>query len=984
MNSILPGIFFVFLTACLSVNGFSQDDPEIKSTVIGDPTGRTLSGTITADANGNYYTAATENDLGLLVKQDALHNIIWKRNFTFPGSSYSIHPTSLSVIGDTLFGCGFVAQSNIKHGGFYFKVNAQTGSVYWLKSDLTSSGYFNAMRYSNGKYLLTGGFTAPNSTYRGKVLAVSSQDGGLIWETNSLRFEFPTLSQGFRIDFNQATEVINGTMYIVGTAESHGTPSPNISRVILIGIDELSGAVVLKKQFVFANSQFDKGQNIAFDGTNLVITYNNAYWLIGNSSFYGLIKCDLQGNVIFSRSYQMQGNSDAFVSHLNVTNTSYVLFGTLYWTENGAFMLKISQSGVFEECRLIYKPGMEYTSGSSLFHDLDGGTSTFINGKHYFTGNQLPFLANPWAVHQIIVDEDLNIPSDDCAANMPGTQVTIDVPVTTDDLVLVELAAPMTFQDAYNLSDPGTLIVCDGIALSPSQQATCTGASVTANATGFTNPSYYWSNGDSGDSISVTTEDSLFLTVIDVNCCKLIDTIVPVINTYQLTVSLPADTIICSQPGGFYTLVPTVSGPNAPTYVWSNGSGFSSLVVNSSGTYWVDVSDSCFTVRDSIVIQFRPQPVITYTPTVSTCENSFPLSLNPTITPGTAISWSDGVTTTSNIMVSAPGSYTVTATNNCGSVSHTIIVSALPLPDVTLTPQIDTCIQNGDAITLTPVAVNATSLSWSDGSSANSLDVNASGTYTVYATNQCGTDSAVCLVALNFFPELQLPAVLDTCFDETAGFYFTAQGTPGNYLWSNGTNAATTWINQTGIYTCTLSNACGSVSGQMLVNRASTISLSFPEDSILICAHSMNTSDFLIETNYEFELFYDGELVEDPTIEQSGWYAIHAFNDCASAWDSIFVNMQNEQFFYLPNSFTPNADEFNQTFGFKGENVVVREVRIFNRWGEEIFSEERNFTGWDGSYNGAPCPDGVYAVHVIYEDCFGIPVAYEGHVNLLR
>ncbi|MNR63065.1 hypothetical protein D3C85_1852500 [compost metagenome] len=69
---------------------------------------------------------------------------------------------------------------------------------------------------------------------------------------------------------------------------------------------------------------------------------------------------------------------------------------------------------------------------------------------------------------------------------------------------------------------------------------------------------------------------------------------------------------------------------------------------------------------------------------------------------------------------------------------------------------------------------------------------------------------------------------------------------------------------------------------------------------------------------------------------------------------------------------------------FYGENIVVQSIRIFNRWGEEIFSENGNFSGWDGMYKGENCPTGIYTVSVIYEDCFGIPTAFNGHVNLLR
>ena len=962
-----------------------------QSTVLGDPAGRTMSNTITADGDGNFYTAACENNLGLLVKQDSLRNIVWKRNFTFAGAtSYSILPTSLSVIGDTLFGCGFIADLNHRKGGFYFKVNAQTGAVYWMKSDVTSTAYLNCMRYANGKYLLVGGFTAPNATFRGKVLAVSSATGDLIWETSSLRFEYPSLSPGFRTELNQATEVVNGKMYIVGTSESHGNPGPNnISHIILMGIDE-SGNIFLKKHFDFPGSAFEKGQNIAFDGTDLVITYNSernflSGWLWSPTMVMtGVIKCDLQGNVIFSRSYHLQNNSDTYLSTLNVTDDSYVISGIIYWAENGAFLLKLSRSGNFEACRMLYKPSAEYDLGPGIFNDIGaGGASTFINGKHYMVADQFPYGALPWTVHQIITDEDLNMDPLDCATNVPGTELTSDVPVTTQEAVLVQASAPMVFQDGFLLSVPGNLTLCDNIALETGQNPACSGALVHAAATGFTNPTYYWSNGDTGDSITVSVTDTLVVTVVDVNCCRLTDTLVPVIATYELTMHLPADTVICQQAGGFYTIVPTVTGPNPVAYHWNNGSALPTLVTGSSGLYRLEVSDSCFTVRDSMTIEFRPLPSIVAPATVSVCEGNFPATLSPVVSPGSTVSWNDGPTTV-NRPANAPGNYSITATNSCGSESTIITVNELQLPEVELQNLVDTCLQQGEQITLVPVLSFTDNSIWSTGSTASQLSVTASGTYTIYGSNQCGTDSASCSATIHLFPELFLPAVLDTCWDLAQGLNYTAQGTPGTYQWSNGPSTATGFFPDAGTYTLTLTNICGAVTASMVINRYSDIGIFFPHDSILVCANQIPLSDLLIETNYDMIVYDENREVAGPTISTSGWYRIYAYNDCSSAWDSIYVNLQNEQLFYLPNTFTPNADSHNELFRFEGENIVIKQIRIFNRWGEEVYAEENGFTGWDGTYNGDPAMEGMYAVSLVYENCFGIPTAFNGHVNLLR
>ena len=58
---------------------------------------------------------------------------------------------------------------------------------------------------------------------------------------------------------------------------------------------------------------------------------------------------------------------------------------------------------------------------------------------------------------------------------------------------------------------------------------------------------------------------------------------------------------------------------------------------------------------------------------------------------------------------------------------------------------------------------------------------------------------------------------------------------------------------------------------------------------------------------------------------------------------------------------------------------------IFNRWGELIYESSEMGEGWDGSYRGKKCQDGVYPwklnVRKSYND---ERKEYVGHVSLLR
>ncbi len=70
--------------------------------------------------------------------------------------------------------------------------------------------------------------------------------------------------------------------------------------------------------------------------------------------------------------------------------------------------------------------------------------------------------------------------------------------------------------------------------------------------------------------------------------------------------------------------------------------------------------------------------------------------------------------------------------------------------------------------------------------------------------------------------------------------------------------------------------------------------------------------------------------------------------------DSTVVQM-------FPSGFTPNGDGLNDVFrpiGLTFQNMV--EMRIFNRWGQQIFYTNSKQTGWDGTFNGVPQEMGTY------------------------
>jgi gliding motility-associated-like protein len=105
-----------------------------------------------------------------------------------------------------------------------------------------------------------------------------------------------------------------------------------------------------------------------------------------------------------------------------------------------------------------------------------------------------------------------------------------------------------------------------------------------------------------------------------------------------------------------------------------------------------------------------------------------------------------------------------------------------------------------------------------------------------------------------------------------------------------------------------------------------------------------------------------------------------------------YINVVEELIFYVPNTFTPDDDNFNPVFqpvftsGFDPYDFTLL---IFNRWGEIIFESHDASIGWNGTYgsNGEiqMCQDGTYTWKIEFKTKLNDErKMIIGHVNLLR
>jgi gliding motility-associated-like protein len=101
-----------------------------------------------------------------------------------------------------------------------------------------------------------------------------------------------------------------------------------------------------------------------------------------------------------------------------------------------------------------------------------------------------------------------------------------------------------------------------------------------------------------------------------------------------------------------------------------------------------------------------------------------------------------------------------------------------------------------------------------------------------------------------------------------------------------------------------------------------------------------------------------------------------------------YIEIPEELIYYIPNSFTPNGDERNNTFQpvfFSGYDPQHYKLWIFNRWGELIFESNNPDVGWDGTYGNVMCPTGTFQWKLEFKQKQSETKHYKtGSVNLFR
>ena len=464
-----------------------------------------------------------------------------------------------------------------------------------------------------------------------------------------------------------------------------------------------------------------------------------------------------------------------------------------------------------------------------------------------------------------------------------------------------------------------------------------------------------------------------------------------------------------------------VTNPAGSTLNWTNsntsiglpasGTGqFAAFTGTNSGTTPVTANvtvtpsiGTCVGTPVTYAITINPQPTATASNNGPICQGG-QINLSANSFTGATYSWTGPNSYTSNlqnpvltnIQPGQGGTYTLTITSNgCSATASTTVVVSPGVASV-ITPAGPFC-QNNGVVYLT---VSSSGGTWSGsgitdpatGQFDASQAVSGNNTITYTPIGTCNAP-ATTVIVVNPIPTVQFFSGDRTgCEPHTALLVDQSSPASTSVLWDFGDGSTSTQTGyvahqyvSAGCYTITLtstSNGCSNtdaVSNYICVLPKADASF-FPSN----VERPMSNPEFQFfntSTNATIYSWYFGDggqsNSENPVYiypEQAGNYTVTLIaNNDGNCPDSakLTVTVNDQLIYYIPNSFTPDGDEYNNVFKpifYSGFDPFSFTMLIYDRWGEVVFESHDVTKGWDGTYNGELCPVGSYTWTVQFRD----------------
>jgi gliding motility-associated-like protein len=462
-------------------------------------------------------------------------------------------------------------------------------------------------------------------------------------------------------------------------------------------------------------------------------------------------------------------------------------------------------------------------------------------------------------------------------------------------------------------------------------------------------------------------------------------------------INLPIPTVTAGKPKycAGETSVLTVNTPTDPNYTinwYKDGTLLNadqdkiSIAVTEDGNYTVtlnSVNAPCSQTSAPQQVTFIPTPVFTfnYPDELRYCAGT-PVTLTAAGNASYQYRWYKDRTLTGDVNTSLSirqaGKYKVEVSSCDGSWVPTKEVQVdlinLPVPIIN-TDKPAYCIGDNAALSINVSQNPNYTINWYKDNvpltvytNQTSVTTTDAGNYSVsIVNNQPNTDGSICTqasaiqsIVFNPPPTASIQKTVRTTLCEGQTVDLKISYNTGTVNWSTGRTTDQISVTRSGTYRATVTSAAGckteaTVDVQLFPNPILNIS------NTAVCVPSHKTVTLtapagLASYTWNGQIGTNTYLVDHP---QTVTLTVTDANGCQATQDIQVADECPD--IRIPNAFTPNGDGINDTWDIIGlEYDQTAMVRVFTRYGQQVYQSKGYGTPWNGEYKGKKLPTGAY------------------------
>ena len=413
--------------------------------------------------------------------------------------------------------------------------------------------------------------------------------------------------------------------------------------------------------------------------------------------------------------------------------------------------------------------------------------------------------------------------------------------------------------------------------------------------------------------------------------------------------------------------------PSTNSYLWQDGMTNPKYVIHQPGLYFVNVTDlNACSFRDSIEVMFSPNSTINKT--LAICSDHLFQYKNKSYKSGDIIH------------------DTLSGINTCDTILNLQLIS-YPISKVSITADTLICKNKTTLITASPT----NKYLWSTGETVPTI-TKGPGTYQLTVTdyNLCTTMRSITIKEappIEYIVEPYDPL----CSDDRGRIVMQrVQGgiPPVRYLLNSVENKSGIFDNlNPGQYIATFIDAIGcEIKDTIIILPAAAFDVSVTNlieidkgASVLVNYTATQGQIQNIRFDPNLDISQEGNALRIMGTKDRDYTITFIDSNGCEVTHQLQIRIIDHEEFYIPNLFSPNHDNVNDTWQPTiGTSLEVRQIAVYDRWGESVFSTSDRNTGWNGLCHNKPCVPGVYVYLIQLKDKTGKVKTYSGDLTLVR